>query len=119
MTKFSALLFPQMNLIASERGSYLVSWSGLTAPTSLILGQQNSGQFILSFQVFQSTFTVGQIRVLAYIPSLPDSFQDFAASFCRKWETQNKDIIMHCRRKLIHSIWKFLLDDDFVHALWV
>ena len=53
---------------------------------------------------------------IAYIPSLPDAFQDFAASFCRKWGTQKKDILTHCRRELIHGVWKFLLDDDFVHA---
>ena len=58
----------------------------------------------------------GACQHIAYIPSLPDSFQDFAASFCRKWNTQKKDILTHCRRELIHGVWKFLLDDDFVHA---
>ena len=58
----------------------------------------------------------GACQHIAYIPSLPDSFQDFAASFCRKWGTQKKDILTHCRRELIHGVWKFLLDDDFVHA---
>jgi len=58
----------------------------------------------------------GACQHIAYIPSLPDSFQDFAASFCYKWNTQKKDILTHCRRELIHGVWKFLLDDDFVHA---
>jgi Plavaka transposase len=58
----------------------------------------------------------GACQHIAYIPSLPDSFQDFAASFCHNWGTQKKDILTHCRRELIHSVWKFLLDDDFVHA---
>ena len=58
----------------------------------------------------------GACQHIAYIPSLPDSFQDFAASFCHKWGTQKKDILAHCRRELIHGVWKFLLDDDFVHA---
>jgi hypothetical protein len=58
----------------------------------------------------------GACQHIAYIPSLPDSFQDFAASFCRNWGTQKKDILTHCRRELIHGVWKFLLDDDFVHA---
>ncbi|KJA12763.1 hypothetical protein HYPSUDRAFT_210146 [Hypholoma sublateritium FD-334 SS-4] len=53
---------------------------------------------------------------IAYIPSLPDSFQDFAASFCSKWVTQKKNILTHCRRELIHGVWKFLLDDDFIQA---
>ena len=58
----------------------------------------------------------GACQHIAYIPSLPDSFQDFAASFCSKWGTQKKNILTHCRRELIHGVWKFLLDDDFVHA---
>ena len=58
----------------------------------------------------------GACQHIAYIPSLPDSFQDFAASFCHKWDTQKKDILTHCRRELIHGVWKFLLDEDFVHA---
>ena len=58
----------------------------------------------------------GACQHIAYIPSLPDSFQDFAASFCSKWATQRKDILTHCRRELIHGVWKHLLDDDFVRA---
>ena len=58
----------------------------------------------------------GACQHIAYIPSLPDSFQDFAASFCSKWGTQKKDLITHCRRELMHGVWKFLLDADFVHA---
>ena len=58
----------------------------------------------------------GACQHVAYIPSLPDSFQDFAASFCKKWGTQKKDLMTHCRRELMHGIWKFLLDEDFIHA---
>ncbi len=58
----------------------------------------------------------GACQHIAYIPSLPDSFQDFAASFCSKWNTQKKNILTHCWRELIHGVWRFLLDDDFVHA---
>jgi Plavaka transposase len=58
----------------------------------------------------------GACQHVAYIPSLPDSFQDFAASFCSKWGTQKKDLMTHCRRELMHGIWKFLLDADFIHA---
>jgi hypothetical protein len=58
----------------------------------------------------------GACQHVAYIPSLPDSFQDFAASFCSKWSTQKKALMTHCRRELMHGIWKFLLDADFVHA---
>ena len=58
----------------------------------------------------------GACQHVAYIPSLPDSFQDFASSFFSKWGTQKKDLMTHCRRELMHGVWKFLLDDDFIHA---
>ena len=58
----------------------------------------------------------GACQHIAYMPSLPNSFQDFAATFCSKWNTQKKHILTHCRRELIHGVWRFLLDDDFVHA---
>lgn len=58
----------------------------------------------------------GACQHIAYIPSLPDSFQDYATSFFRKWGTQKGDLITHCRRELMHGVWKFLLDEDFIHA---
>jgi hypothetical protein len=58
----------------------------------------------------------GACQHIAYIPSLPDSFQDFAASFCSKWGTQKRDLMTHCRRELMHGVWKFLLDADFIQA---
>ena len=58
----------------------------------------------------------GACQHVAYIPSLPDSFQDFATSFCSKWGTQKADLMTHCRRELMHGVWRFLLDDDFIHA---
>jgi len=65
-----------------------------------IHGQPNSGAF----------------QHAAYIPSLPDSFQDFAASFCSNWGTQKRDLMTHCRRELMHGVWEFLLDSDFIDA---
>ncbi|KAF8156767.1 hypothetical protein B0H34DRAFT_789464 [Crassisporium funariophilum] len=65
---------------------------------------------------FRSQPNSGACQHIAYIPSLPDSFQDFAANFHQKWGTQKKDILTHCRRELIHAVWKFLLDDEFLHA---
>ena len=53
---------------------------------------------------------------LAYIPPLPDSLQDQLKSYHAKWGTQHKEILTHCRRELMHAVWKFLLDDDFIHA---
>jgi hypothetical protein len=65
---------------------------------------------------FRSLPNSGACQHIAYIPSLPDSFQDFAAKFHKKWGTQKKDIITHCRRELMHAVWNFLLDDEFIHA---
>ena len=53
---------------------------------------------------------------LAYIPSLPDWFQDLIASSHPKWATQKKEILTHCRRELFHAVWKVLLDDAFLHV---
>ena len=39
----------------------------------------------------------GACQHVAYIPSLPDSFQDFATSFCSKWGTQKRDLMTHCQ----------------------
>ena len=28
----------------------------------------------------------------------------------------NKDLLTHCKRELVHTIWRILLDEDFVEA---
>ena len=56
------------------------------------------------------------IKHLMYIRPLPDSLQDELKTFHPKWETQQKGILTHCRRELMHTVWRFLLDDDFVHT---
>jgi hypothetical protein len=58
----------------------------------------------------------GATKHLAYIPPLPDALQDQLKSFHQKWDTQQKDVLTHCRRELMHSVWSLLLDNDFVHA---
>jgi hypothetical protein len=58
----------------------------------------------------------GATRHLAYIPQLPDSLQDQLKTFHHKWETQQKEILTHCRRELVHAVWKFILDEDFLQA---
>ncbi|KAG5649632.1 hypothetical protein H0H81_002769 [Sphagnurus paluster] len=58
----------------------------------------------------------GAIHHLAYIPSLPDSFQDIVSKVHAQWKTQKKAITTHCRRELMHAVWSLLLDDDFIHA---
>ncbi|KAK0485408.1 hypothetical protein EDD18DRAFT_1311709 [Armillaria luteobubalina] len=37
-------------------------------------------------------------------------------SFHSKWKAQKHVILAHCQRELMHAIWNFLLDDDFMHA---
>jgi hypothetical protein len=58
----------------------------------------------------------GATKHLAYIPPLPDSLQDELKTFHSKWGTQQKAILTHCRRELMHAVWRVLLDDDFIHA---
>ena len=64
----------------------------------------------------QSQPNSGAMKHLAYIPLLPDSLQDQLKSFHQKWDTQHKDVLAHCRWELMHAVWKFLLDDEFLHA---
>jgi len=58
----------------------------------------------------------GATNHLAYIPSLDDALQDQLKSHHQKWDTQQKEVLTHLRRELIHAVWKLLLDDDFLHA---
>jgi len=60
--------------------------------------------------------TSGSCHHVAYFPSLPDRFGDFGSSFHVKWGTQKSEIVTHCRRELMHAVWRLLLDDDFLHA---
>jgi hypothetical protein len=60
--------------------------------------------------------TSGACQHVAYIPSLPDIIDDTMKNIHASWKTQKRNIITHCRRELMHAIWKFLLDEDFVHA---
>ncbi|KAJ3514958.1 hypothetical protein NMY22_g14576 [Coprinellus aureogranulatus] len=61
----------------------------------------------------------GACQHVAYIPSLSDAFQDelgkWHAHFSLK-PTHRKDLLTHCRRELMHGVWRILFDDDFVHA---
>ncbi|KAJ3804874.1 hypothetical protein F5876DRAFT_82487 [Lentinula aff. lateritia] len=58
----------------------------------------------------------GAVNHLAYIPVIPDSIKHVILMFHTKWRTQSKDIITHCNRELYHAIWRYLLDDEFIHA---
>ena len=47
---------------------------------------------------------------------MPDTFHEHASRNHAKWNTQKKDILTHCRRELMHEVWKVLLDDEFLEA---
>ncbi|TCD64617.1 hypothetical protein EIP91_003851 [Steccherinum ochraceum] len=51
---------------------------------------------------------------VAYIPSLPDTFQDIYSQIFGFAATA--DTIRHCKRELMHAIWLLLLDDEFMAA---
>ncbi|KAI0073998.1 hypothetical protein K474DRAFT_1602340, partial [Panus rudis PR-1116 ss-1] len=52
---------------------------------------------------------------LAYLPSLPDDFQDF---YRRNFDgnSASDETLRFCKRELMQHIWLLLLDDDFMHA---
>ncbi|KAJ3529674.1 hypothetical protein NMY22_g8899 [Coprinellus aureogranulatus] len=61
----------------------------------------------------------GACQHVAYIPSLPDSFQDELSQWHSKFEvkSQRADLMTHCRRELMHGVWRILLsDEEFQHA---
>ncbi|KAJ6451830.1 hypothetical protein C8R47DRAFT_1030639, partial [Mycena vitilis] len=51
---------------------------------------------------------------VAYFPKLPDIFHDFYKTLTGK--PPPKDVLTHCRRELMHAIWRLLLDDEFLDA---
>ncbi|KAG6815464.1 hypothetical protein H0H93_009743, partial [Arthromyces matolae] len=57
---------------------------------------------------------LGACHHIAYIPKLPDSFNDFFESLAG--QAPSADVLTHCRRELMHSVWKLILDDDFLYA---
>ncbi|KAJ7585520.1 hypothetical protein C8J56DRAFT_788278 [Mycena floridula] len=67
-------------------------------------------------QYIRGSPSSGACHHLAYIPSLPDTFNDFASQFHAKWKTQKASILTHCRRELMQAVWNHLLDDAFLHA---
>ena len=57
----------------------------------------------------------GTTKHLTYIPPFPDLLQDDLKDFHHKWDTQQRDILAHCHCGLMHAVWKFLLDNNFIH----
>ncbi|RXW12625.1 hypothetical protein EST38_g13228 [Candolleomyces aberdarensis] len=70
---------------------------------------------------FRALPDVGAFQHVAYIPSIPDSIKNELLSWHKehsksKSKSAQQDILTHCRRELMHAVWRMLLDDDFVHA---
>ncbi len=116
-------------LMFSSDATHLTNFGSAQAwPIYLMLG--NLSKYL------RAQPNLGALYHLAYIPSvstrskvldqiftcflqLPDSFQDFASTFHCKWRTQKQSIITHCRRDLMHGVWNIILDDDFIHRLYL
>ncbi|KIK14700.1 hypothetical protein PISMIDRAFT_17112 [Pisolithus microcarpus 441] len=45
---------------------------------------------------------------------IPQTIFDFISQFTKK--KNRGDILAHCKRELVHAVWKILLDEDFVNA---
>ncbi|KAJ3575441.1 hypothetical protein NP233_g1093 [Leucocoprinus birnbaumii] len=59
----------------------------------------------------------GAMHHIAYIPKIPDSFINIIAKINKSFRPNRPGPMMaHCRRELMHAMWRMLLDDDFVHA---
>ncbi|KAJ7146778.1 hypothetical protein C8R44DRAFT_18711 [Mycena epipterygia] len=59
--------------------------------------------------------TSGACHQVAYFPSLPDTISDFIATFI-PGKTRRRTVLTHCRRELMHQVWKLMLDDEFIEA---
>lgn len=46
---------------------------------------------------------------------IPDSIHDFISGFITSKSGKTK-VVTHCRRELMHAIWKLMLDDEFMDA---
>ncbi|KAH8981633.1 hypothetical protein EDB92DRAFT_176878 [Lactarius akahatsu] len=57
--------------------------------------------------------SVRSVRVVGYIPPLPDSFAE-GLKACGVSPTA--PLLTHCRRELFHSVWRLILDPDFLNA---
>ncbi|KAJ3858876.1 hypothetical protein EV359DRAFT_68646, partial [Lentinula novae-zelandiae] len=56
------------------------------------------------------------VHHLAYIPTIPDSVKHEISKFNVNWKTQAGELITHCNRELYNTIWRFLLNNKFLHA---
>ncbi|PPR08295.1 hypothetical protein CVT24_002453, partial [Panaeolus cyanescens] len=96
-------------LMFSSDATHLAKFGNTTAwPIYMMLGNLS--------KYFRALPNSGAMHHLAYIPKLPDDFSSVASNVHAKWKTQHRDILTHCRRDLMHAVWRQLLDEDFIHA---
>ncbi|KAF9455660.1 hypothetical protein BDZ94DRAFT_1179515 [Collybia nuda] len=57
----------------------------------------------------------GACHHVAYIPYLSDRLSDVLMSFLH-YSTQRKPLLTHCKRELLHQVWRLLLDEEFLDA---
>ena len=53
----------------------------------------------------------------SHVLQLPDSFESWISGWHPHWDTKRSQLMAHCRRELIQAVWKYILDDDFIHAM--
>jgi len=52
---------------------------------------------------------------LTRITKIPDSLYDLLSTFALSAKRKS-DLFTHCRKELMHEIWRVLLDDEFLEA---
>ncbi|KAJ7174906.1 hypothetical protein C8R46DRAFT_1161271 [Mycena filopes] len=67
----------------------------------------------------QSKYVRGKPRAgachhVAYIPKLPDNFFDWFKDLTG--HSPSAEVLTHCRRELMHAIWRLMLDGEFIEA---
>ncbi|KIJ14904.1 hypothetical protein PAXINDRAFT_78160 [Paxillus involutus ATCC 200175] len=115
--------YEEINALPREPGddlehvvASLMMWSDATHLASF--GDASLWPFYLYFGN-QSKYTRGKPTAsachhVAYIPTLPDDFQDTYAH--HYGEASSDETYTHCKRELVQAIWKLLLDKEFMHA---
>ncbi|KAJ6457005.1 hypothetical protein C8R47DRAFT_1248481 [Mycena vitilis] len=56
----------------------------------------------------------GACHHIAYMPKLPDTFFDWFKDLTGT--SPSAEVLTHCRRELMHAIWRLLLDGEFLEA---
>ena len=64
------------------------------------------------------TLNSWRICYFSHVLQLPDSFESWISEWHPRWDTQRSQLMAHSRRELVQAVWRFILDDDFIHAMW-